>query len=134
MNANFVDKGGKAWVMSTTKRPNFFSQGRSEVSDSYVETRFGLNLRTGEQCMHAVAHSLGAISTATPAPSLFQTDFSHCSFPEAVRTIGCPFSNRVVGTLPYGKVSRAPVVRVLVPGLCRAALRTRHLERVHESF
>jgi hypothetical protein len=24
MNANFVDKGGKAWVMSTTKRPNFF--------------------------------------------------------------------------------------------------------------
>jgi hypothetical protein len=36
------------------KRSNFFTQGRSEVSDIYVETRFGL--RTGERYMHAVGH------------------------------------------------------------------------------
>jgi hypothetical protein len=52
MNAAFIDNGREAWVMSTKKVRPFFSQGRSEVSDSYVETRFGL--RTGERCVHAV--------------------------------------------------------------------------------
>jgi hypothetical protein len=74
---------------------------------------------------------LWAISTATrtpPAPSLFKIDYSHCSFPEGVT--GCPFSNRVVGTLPDGKVSRAPDsglnTRIQV---CRAPLRMREAFR-----
>jgi len=111
------------------KGRTFFSRGnqRSQTSMWRLDSDLG---RASGACM------LWARSTPTrtpPAPSLFQIDFSHCSFPEAVT--GCPFSNRVVGTLPDGKVSRAPESGLSTRDyvvLHRA--RGRQLERVHESF